>query len=114
MKTLFLAISLLLFGCSESYQTPDYVGICNRVGHQMGAKDEQLCSPPTVFVLNAQVLGAMFPDLQAQHQEIWGVYSRGIVYLSQQDISNKVVAHEYAHYFGADEAKAKTIEQFYP
>jgi hypothetical protein len=115
MKPLALLL-LLLAGCTEFCPppAPDYVGLCDRVSLAMGERGERLITPPIVFVRNSYVLGAMFPALEKPGERLLGVYHVGIVYLSQPDTTDTVIKHEYAHYFGADEKRAKQVQKLNP
>jgi hypothetical protein len=55
-------------------------------------------TPPIVFVQDSGVLGRMFLDLSKPGKNLLGVYRGGMIYLSQEDLSNPVVAHEFSHF----------------
>jgi hypothetical protein len=71
----------------------------------------QLMTPPIVFVQDSRVLGQMFPELSKPGENLFGVYWCGMVYLSQENLSNQVVAHEFSHYLGANEQNAEIASE---
>ena len=104
------ASSLIISGCAEfaSQSGPDYVGLYGQVAQVMNQKVKPM-TPPIVFVRDPSVLGQMFPELSKPGENLLGVYWCGMVYLSQEDVSNLVVAHEFSHYLGANERTAEIV-----
>jgi hypothetical protein len=87
---------------------PDYVALYSNVAKAMNQKVKTM-TPPIVFVQDSRVLGQMFPELSKPGENLFGVYWCGMIYLSQEDLSNQVVTHEFAHYLGANEQNAEIV-----
>ncbi len=110
-KLLIVLSSSLMISCCASFDsrpTPDYVALYGNVAKAMNQKVEPK-TPPIVFVQNSKVLSQMFPALSKPGENLLGVYWCGMVYLSQEDLSGHVVAHEFSHYLGADERIAEIV-----
>jgi hypothetical protein len=112
LKKLCIAVSctLLINSCAEftSQSKTDYVGLYGQVAQVMNQKVKPM-TPPIVFVRDPSVLGQMFPELSKPGENLLGVYWCGMVYLSQDDVSDLVVAHEFSHYLGANERTAEIV-----
>jgi hypothetical protein len=104
------AATFLINSCAEftSQSKTDYVGLYGQVAQVMNQKVKPM-TPPIVFVRDPSVLGQMFPELSKPGENLLGVYWCGMVYLSQEDVSNLVVAHEFSHYLGANERTAEIV-----
>lgn len=110
-KLLIVLSSSLMINCCASFDSrpgPDYVALYSSVAKVMNRKVEHK-TPPIVFVQDSGVLRQMFPELSKPGENLLGVYWCGMVYLSQEDLSNQVVAHEFSHYLGATEQKAEIV-----
>jgi len=110
-KLLVVLSSSLMINCcasSNSRPGPDYVALYSSVAKVMNQKVEHK-TPPIVFVQDSRVLGQMFPELSKPGEDLLGVYWCGMIYLSQEDLSNQVVAHEFSHYLGANEQNAEIV-----
>ncbi|MFA4902741.1 MAG: hypothetical protein WC600_08350 [Desulfobaccales bacterium] len=112
-KLLIVLSSSLMINCCASFDSrpgPDYVALYGSVAKLMNQKVEYK-TPPIVFVQDSRVLGQMFPELSKPGENLLGVYWCGMVYLSQEDLSNQVVAHEFSHYLGANEQNAEIVSE---
>ena len=112
-KLLIVASISLIVNCCASFSTQsrhNYVGLYSSVAKVMGQKVKPM-SPPIVFVQDSAVLGQMFPDLSKPGENLLGVYWCGMVYLSQEDLSDLVLAHEFSHYLGANERAAEIVSE---
>lgn len=112
-KILLVASSILMISCCASFinqSGPDYAGLYGRVARAMNQQVRPM-TPPIVFVQDSTVLGQMFPQLTKPGEHLLGVYWGGMVYLSQEDLSELVVAHEFSHYLGANERTAEIVSE---
>jgi hypothetical protein len=110
-KLLIVLSSSLMINCCASFDSrpgPDYVALYSNVAKVMNQKVKTM-TPPIVFVQDPKVLGQMFPELSKPGENLLGVYWCGMVYLSQEDLSNQVVAHEFSHYLEANEQNAEIV-----
>jgi len=107
-----LSCSLLINCCAsfESQPGPNYVALYGSVARVMSQQVKPM-TPPIVFVQDSRILGEMFPDLSKPGENLLGVYWCGMVYLSQENLSDPVIAHEFSHYLGANERTAEIVSE---
>lgn len=115
LKILFILLILLSFGCASFNQPPNPKNVLGKVCQLM---DKPIPSTsPNIWVVDSpdkladlciKVDKNSLQNLKAGYMPV-GACIMGDIFLLKNALSESVMAHEMAHYMGADEQKAEIV-----